>query len=102
MRRRSAQPVDPSLSSPSPPGLPAGVRGNSVSEMVAANARRRSGMVGVNRRTSGLVAGGDQHGVMLSRRTTAMVNEDGSLAMAATRNRRTTAMVSEDGSLAIP
>ena len=102
MRRRSAQPVDPSLGSPSPPGLPAGGRGNAVSEMVAANARRRSGMVGVNRRTSGLVAGGDQHGVMLSRRTTAMVNEDGSLAMAATRNRRTTAMVSEDGSLAIP
>ena len=62
-------------------------------------------MVGVNRRTSGFV-GGDQHGashgVMLSRRTTAMVNEDGSLAMAASRTRRTTAMVSEDGSLAIP
>ena len=105
MRRRSAQPVDPSLGSPSPPGLSAGGRGNAVSDMVAANARRRSGMVGVNRRTSGFVGGdqhGPSHGIMLSRRTTAMVNEDGSLAMAASRTRRTTAMVAEDGSLAIP
>ena len=102
MRRRSAQPVDPSLGSPSPPGLSPGGRGNAVSDMVAANARRRSGMVGVSRRTSGFVGGGDQPGAMIGRRTTAMVNEDGSLAMAATRNRRTTAMVAEDGSLAVP
>ena len=102
MRRRSAQPVDPSLGSPSPPGLSPGGRGNAVSDMVAANARRRSGMVGVNRRTSGFIGGGDQPGPMIGRRTTAMVNEDGSLAMAATRNRRTTAMVAEDGSLAVP